>query len=87
MNLIITQGCGYWLTEKNGREREREGERNMDVKQKHWSVAYFMHPDQRLNPQPRYVPWPGIEPTTFWYMQQPSYQLKHLARAMTNVFT
>ena len=33
------------------------------------------HPDQGLDPQPRYVPWPGIEPTTSWlWDRQPSNQ-------------
>ena len=33
-----------------GRERERE--RNIDVGEKHWSVACQMHPDQESNPGP-----------------------------------
>ena len=37
-----------FLEWEEGGERERE---------KHWSVAYYMCPDQGLNPQPRYVPW------------------------------
>ena len=27
--------------------------------------SFYTHPDQELNPQPAYVPWPGIEPSTF----------------------
>ena len=46
---------GGWKR-KRERERERERERmnesNIDVREKHWSVASPIHPD------------PGIEPTT-----------------------
>ena len=45
------------------RGESREGE-------KHWSVASLMHPKQGLNPQPRYVPWQGIEPMNFWFIRQ-----------------
>ena len=53
-------------------EREEgERERNISVREKHWLVAIHAqtrchpHPHQRSNPQPRYIPWPGIRPTTF----------------------
>ena len=42
--------------------REREGgegmerERNINVKEKHWSVASHVCPDQGLNLQPRHLP-------------------------------
>ena len=39
------------------------------------------HPDQGLNPQPRYIPWLEIEPATFQYTGQCYNQLSHLARA------
>ena len=51
-----TQGYIYWL------ERDRERQET----EKHWSVASCMHPNGGWNSQPRYVPWLGIEPTTFW---------------------
>ena len=38
------------------RERERERERDIEVREKHQSVASHTCPDQRLTPQPRYVP-------------------------------
>ena len=46
--------------------REREKERNIYVREKHWLVSSHMCPNQGLNP-PRYVPWPGIEPVTWCY--------------------
>ena len=63
---ILTQEHVYWLLGK-GREREkgRGRGRNIDVWEKHWSVASHMLSDWRLNLQPRYVPWPGTEPATF----------------------
>ena len=47
---------------------ERQRKRNIDVKEKHRSVASCMPSDQGSNSQPRYVPGPGIEPATFWFM-------------------
>ena len=43
---------------------ERERERNI-MSEKHWLVVSCMCLHWELNPQSRYVPWPGIEPTTF----------------------
>ena len=34
--------------------------------EKHWLVASHMHPNRGPNPQPRYVPWQGIEPFGLW---------------------
>ena len=45
------------------------------------TVAFCMHPDLGLNLKPRYVPWPGMEPATFWCLGQCSNQLSHPARA------
>ena len=55
------------------RERERERDRPIDL---------HMCPNWRLNPQLRYVYWPGIEPTPFWCIGWYSNQLSHLARTM-----
>ena len=38
------------------RQRERVRERNIDVREKHGSVASRMRPDQGSNRQPKYVP-------------------------------
>ena len=59
--LILTQGYIYWFW------RKRKGERNIDVRQKHWSVASHICPIQGSKPQPKYVPWLGIEPATLVY--------------------
>ena len=53
------------------RERGREGKGQTDRHQCErevligclWYTTWL-----GLNPQPRYVPWLGIEPTIFWYM-------------------
>ena len=52
------------VLEKKGRERERR--KNSDVREKPGFIASCIYPDQGLNPKPRYVPWPGIKPATFW---------------------
>ena len=43
---------------------ERERERKMDVREKHQSIAFCMHPDQKSNLQPRDVPRLRIKPAT-----------------------
>ena len=40
------------------------GARNIDVRGKYRSAASCMSSDQGSNPQPRYVPWPGIKLVT-----------------------
>ena len=44
---------------------KKEREKSIDVREKHWSAASYMHSDQWPNPQPRHVPDRGIEPVTF----------------------
>ena len=41
-------------------EREEERERNIDLREKHGSVAYCMQRARRLA-------WPGINSATFWF--------------------
>ena len=55
------------------RETEWEREKNINVREKHWSAASHMGPDRGSNPQPRYVPWLGIRLETFVFgmMLQP----------------
>ena len=36
------------------------------MRAKHWLIDSCTCPDQGLNPQPRWVPWLGIELTNFW---------------------
>ena len=62
--LILTQGLflSLLLEREEGRERhwcERVDELPL--------VEYMRRPGS--GPQPKYVPWPGIEPTTFGYRQ------------------
>ena len=45
------------LTSKRGEGRDRERQRNIDVREKHPSATSCMYPNQRLNPQPKHVPW------------------------------
>ena len=49
-------------------KRDGERERNIHVWEDHWSVAFCTRPDWGLSLQPKHVPQPGIEPTTFWLM-------------------
>ena len=46
--------CLLILERDEGREKERE--RNIDVREKHSSAASCMYPDLRQNPQPKHVP-------------------------------
>ena len=52
-----------------------EGKRGRETGQ-HWCdrktlmAACCMHPNQGPNPQPRHVPWPGVEPVTFHLAKQ-----------------
>ena len=58
---------------KRGEGRDKERERNVDVKENHWSAASLMRPNWRPNPQPRHVLWPGIEPVAFHFVgRQPA---------------
>ena len=62
-----------YLFLERGEGRE-EKERSINEREKYWWIASHMHPYQGLNMQPRYVPWPGIEPATFalQYDNQPT---------------
>ena len=57
--------------------RGRGVERNIYVRERHWSFTSCTCQEQGSNPQPSSVPWPGIEPATFWCMGQCSNQLSH----------
>ena len=50
--LVLTQGHAYWFLER-GEGRERERERNVAVREKHWPVASCTHApwqDRTYNP-------------------------------------
>ena len=57
----------YFFLERGGR-REEKRERNIDVRGKHQLVASCTYPDWGPNPQPRHVPWLGMEPVTFCFV-------------------
>ena len=60
-----------------GRGRGRERKKNIDVREKHQSVASCTGPNQGLNPQPGSVPWWAVTPTAFWCTGRCSNQLSH----------
>ena len=51
------------------RERRRKREKHICEGNINQLPPKCVHPDQGLNPQPRFVPWPGIEPATFFGVQ------------------
>ena len=55
-----------FLNKGEGREKARE--RNTYVRKKHWLAAFHTFPDWGLIPQPRHVPWWGIEPMAFHFL-------------------
>ena len=55
----------FYLFLEGGEWREKERERNINVREKHQSVASCMCLHQRPNLQPRHMPWLGIELVTF----------------------
>ena len=56
--------------------QRRKGERERG-REKHQLIASRMHPNWGLKPQPRHVPEPGIESTTFQFTGQCFNQLSH----------
>ena len=50
--------------------------------EKHWLVAFCIHPDWGSNSQPRYVPWLGIRQATFQFTGRQSNQLSHTGQAL-----
>ena len=62
---------------REGKGRERERKKNIDVREKHLSVASHIHPNLGPNWQPRHVPWPENDPAAFWFMGSCSHQQSH----------
>lgn len=58
----------YWLLERGGGERGRKTNQ---------CIASHIAPQPRLNPQSRYMPWPGIETMTFQCSGQCSNKPSH----------
>ena len=70
-------------------ERERERNRNIHMREKHWPVSSHTCPNQGWNPQPRYVTWSGIELielANFWSTGWHSIPLSHTARGLRKTF-
>ena len=76
--FILTRGRVYVDFKEGGGERDR----NIDVREKHRSVGSCMCLGQVLHQHPRYVPWLGIEPTTFWCAGRCSDQSSHQSGAV-----
>ena len=85
--FILTQG--HFFIAFRGRQRGKEGEREsrrereISVREKHLLVTSHMLPDQRLNLQPRYLPWLRIEPATFRCTGRWSKQANHTSQGST----
>ena len=56
-----------YLFLERGERREKERERNVGERRKHWSVASYMRPNRGLSLRSRQGPWPGIKPVTFGF--------------------
>ena len=56
----------FIVERREGREKERE--RNINVRERHWAVDSWMHPKWGPVLQPRHVPWPGIKLMTFHFV-------------------
>ena len=59
--------------------------KNWFEREKHWSVASRVCPDQGSTPQRSMCP-DGIKPATFWCTGCRSHQPSHPARTITNIF-
>ena len=65
LHFIYLKSLFIYFREK-GREGEREGKKHQCARET--SIGCLSHtPSQGPGPQPRHVPWPGIEPATFWF--------------------
>ena len=64
--VFIFKDFIYLLLER-GEGREEEKEKNINVWEIHPSVASCTPPNSRPGPQPRHVPWPGIEQVSFQF--------------------
>ena len=81
-HIITFFGKDFYLLifreEKGGRNRGRETS---------MCGCLFRAPHWGPGPQPRHVPWLGIEPATLWFTGQHSVHWATSARAMINILT
>ena len=74
--------CLLILEREGGKETGGGREKEKYRCEKHLLGASCMCPERGSNLRPRYVPWPGIEPSsTFWFTGGRSTPLSHPARA------
>ena len=71
----------FYFTDSREREGKRERKRNIDVRETLIGCLPHM-PQPRTKPQPKYVPWLGIERVTFLCMEQCSNQLSHTGQVV-----
>ena len=76
--------CLLILERREGREGGRET--SIQERNKYWSATLSTRPNQRLNLQPRHVPWPRIEPVTLRSMGWSSTQLSHTGQGKIEPF-
>ena len=76
----------FYLFLKRVERREKERDRNISVREKHLLVASCTCPDQGLNPQPRHVPWPGMDPVIFHFVERCPHNWVTLIRAYIKLF-
>ena len=70
--------CVYFLRFIFIREREMWGKGDRETR----LAAFCTRSNRGPSPQPRHVPWPGIQPATFWLLDNASTNWATLARAV-----
>ena len=89
-NLFFKSSLEDMFIDFRGRERGRES--GGCKREKYWCERETVigcdqnGPDQELKPQPRCVPWLGIEPATFLYVGPCSNQPSHSSRTLSVSF-
>ena len=68
---------------KRGEGREKRRDRNINVREKHQSVASCTHLGEGLNLQPQHILWLGIEPVILQLQDDAPTRRATLARART----
>ena len=71
---------------ERGEGREKGRERNINVEEKHQSVASCNTPNRGPGPQPRHVPWLGLKPATLQFVGRCPIHWATAVRALTVIF-